>query len=182
MTDLLLYLAGGGWMMSLTNNMNIVLFRHAETSQEIIDQIIGLKMQHWPYPYEKQQEWLKTNIENHDFHLLITDENHRLIAYMNLVFRKANEKTYLGIGNVCVDRDHLNRGLGLLLVNAAKYFAKSLAMDLILLCKKPLVSFYEKCGFHLYQGMACLHGTPFTESVMSSTIISDKELYIDKSF
>lgn len=168
----------------MLNNLNISFLRHSEINECFTEKIIRLKQQHWTYSNESQIDWINANIKRNDYHILITDTNANILAYMNLVNRKVNNVEILGIGNVCVDKNVSGDGVGTLLMNVSKFYARQLSLDLILLCKENLVDFYKKCGFYLYQGNAYIAGAIFNNSVF--TLRNDynfiNEMYIDKDF
>ncbi|MBP2639673.1 MAG: putative acyltransferase [Firmicutes bacterium] len=168
----------------MLNNFSIRLVKHSELSDALINQVIALKQQHWPYSYESQIDWLNENLSQNDYHLLITDTGGNLIAYMNLVNRRVNNEPILGIGNVCVNKDVLDNGVGTLLMHICKYYAKQLSLNLVLLCKQDLVCFYNKCGFLKYENKVYIEDTFFDKCVMFSNCDYnlEKVIYINNNF
>jgi predicted GNAT family N-acyltransferase len=160
----------GGRML---DNFTINFINHSEINESLIDKIIALKQQHWGYTYESQLNWINSNLTSNDFHIIMQDYSGKLISYANLVKRNVNDMEILGIGNVCVNKDVQESGIGTLLMNISKFYAKQLSLDLILLCKKELVPFYEKCGFTQYQYAVFVGGLQFKGCVMLSTDIYD---------
>lgn len=168
----------------MINDFAISLLKHSEISNCLVDKIITLKQQHWPYSRKSQIDWVNANVRGNDYHLLIEDSNSNILAYMNLVNRKVNGVPNLGVGNVCVNKGDNKSGLGALLMNICKYYSKQLSLDLVLLCKLDLVLFYEKCGFNRYQSKVYIDGELFEKCVMFSndTFISEAEIHINEFF
>jgi len=168
----------------MISNYMINLVKHSEINDLLIDKIINLKQQHWSYSYKSQIDWINTNINGEDYHLLIIDSKGVILAYMNLVNRKVNFMPILGIGNVCVNKNYMDCGIGTLLMNISKHFSKQLSLDLILLCKMDLTLFYEKCGFYRYRNKVYIGDIVFDKCVMfyNDAYTSSSELNINKIF
>lgn len=131
--------------------LKIRLIRHKEITPEDVDKIIKLKSQHWNYSYESQYKWLYENIADNDFHLILENSKHKLIAYLNIVYVDVEcdgkSISHLGIGNVCVAKELKGMGYGILLMNIATYYIKLLNKTGILICKENLREFYKKTGW-----------------------------------
>jgi len=168
----------------MINNYMISLVKHSEISDLLIDEIINLKQQHWPYSYKSQIDWINTNISGDDYHLLILDSKDAIFAYMNLVNRRVNFMPILGVGNVCVHKAMIGSDIGKLLMNICKHFSKQLSLDLVLLCKMDLALFYKKCGFYQYRNKVYIDGVLFNKCVMFSNdnYKSVSEISINRNF
>jgi len=128
----------------------IKAIRHTEISNKELDEIIKIKSFAWPYPYEKQLEWINRNITNLDLHMLLL-KNNEPVAYLDLIDIKLKVDTKIanayGVGNVCA----IEKGKGYgneLMEQTNKYIAGKQRIGL-LFCKKELVSFYNKHGWIL---------------------------------
>lgn len=168
----------------MIGSYSVKFLRHSEINENLINKIIVLKQQHWPHPYISQKNWINSNLNANDYHVIIQDSECNILAYLNLVYRKINEMPILGIGNVCVSKQNLSKGMGKLLMHNCKYHAKNLSLDLVLLCKLDLVSFYKKCGFFEFINKVYIDGKLFANCIMFSETkyLLNKEIRIDKSF
>jgi predicted GNAT family N-acyltransferase len=167
--------------------MKISFFKHSELSNFLKFKIIDLKNQHWEYSPGQHLDWLNNNLNEDDYHLLISDEKDDAIAYLNLVNVKLirnnqHEELVLGIGNVCVDKFKEKKGLGLLIMNVANYYLKKIFKQGILLCNDTLVSFYEKAGWKLFDGEFFINNKKGQIALMTLFQISDEILLLNKSF
>lgn len=151
-----------------------------------LNKIINLKMQHWNYQMEDQIQWIKKNIRDNDFHLMLFDNKKELIAYLNIINLKIEienkEMKYLGIGNVCVNSNYKGNGYGVLIVNIANFFINHLGLPGILLCKKSLNNFYQKAGWILYKGETYVDNIPYHNSVFVINNLITPIIKIDKNF
>jgi len=155
-------------------------------SSILLDQIITLKMQHWRYSREEHLKWMKSNLMENDFHLLLFDGAKNLIAYLNLVNISvsigSNSIEYLGLGNVCVDEKINSRGFGLLLMNSATFFLKQFNRQGILLCKSELNEFYQKAGWKIFNGNCLINNFEYSQTVFLTNELDSSEIFINKNF
>lgn len=143
--------------------MNWKVVKHKDLSMAEGLRIAYLKDQHWPYGLESQILWMKDNIEMDDAHLMGEEQDGNMVelkAYITLTNLSVMiDDLYidcLGVGGVCVDKAIQHSGIGrLLMQEARKYINKQGRMG-ILLCKAPLVPFYEKCGWEPVQYQSAL--------------------------
>lgn len=168
----------------MINNFNVCLIENSKMDELLLNKIVSLKQQYWPYSYNSQIEWMNNNLSAFDYHLLLIDNNENVFAYMNLVKRTVNGNSILGMGNVCVSKNRMNQGIGKLLIQISLYYAKQLSLDIGLLCKKELVGFYEKCGFYQFQNKVFINDDIFNNCLMFSTnkYCVEKEININKDF
>jgi predicted GNAT family N-acyltransferase len=124
---------------------NLKVIQHADMTNNELNQIIKIKSVVWPYPYEKQLEWLNTNLKESDLHLILL-KNNNTVAYLNLIDieLEIDKKLFnaFGVGNVCA----IEKGKGygnILMKNTNQYIIEKKRVGL-LFCKKKLVDFYEK--------------------------------------
>jgi predicted GNAT family N-acyltransferase len=94
--------------------MKIFFVKHKDLSKENLFEIINLKNQHWNYSVEQHKDWIQSNIDNDDYHLLLYNDENNLTAYLNmisiLIINESEKYTRgLGIGNVCVDKTKKKR-------------------------------------------------------------------------
>lgn len=146
-------------------NADYELIKNCKLSDNQRRQIIEIKQQYWEYSYESQAKWISENIGPDDLHL-IAYVDCSPVAYLDIVnvSVQLNHTDYCmsGIGNVCVDRNHLGKGFGKSCVNKANDIITSLKSPGVLLCHDNLVTFYQKCGWILFNS-------------------SDTEMFIGKS-
>lgn len=177
---------GGG--LNLINRFMQFLTRVTKNSsltKEELDKLVKLKMQHWNYVASEHVKWLYENVSDDDYHLLIFDEKNTLVAYLNMVHLYIpNEEnlSFLGIGNVVVNKSNKRQGYGLLLMTITNFFLKMNKFNGLLLCKESLNEFYKKAGWLLYNGDLLVNGEKFNESVFSNKSIGLKEMKINKYF
>lgn len=134
--------------------MNWKIIRHGDLQTGYALAIAEIKNQHWPYGIQSQIDWMNANIMENDLHLLGLEENgdaYNLIAYLTLSRIKAvidnQEDQFIGIGGVCIDKEHLHTGLGKILVEESNRYIVKQGMQGMLLCKDNLIPFYHKCGW-----------------------------------
>lgn len=130
--------------------------RHKEASQVLIDRVIALKQSAWPYPKDSQLTWIKNNLKDDDFHVIL-HYNNIDIAYLNLC--KVNciingfEVTCFGIGNVCAKEK--NKGYGKKLVETINDWLTNKDKIGLLFCHPEVESFYCKCGWSKIETSNC---------------------------
>ena len=122
--------------------------KHKDLNETNLFEIVNIKSIAWPYPKEKQLEWINKNIKENDIHVLLK-ENKKAIAYLNLINIELiiNNQTYkgLGIGNVCTSEK--GKGYGIRLMNELNNYLLNENKIGLLLCNKKLQSFYEKANW-----------------------------------
>lgn len=167
--------------------MKIHFIKHSDLDTYYLLKIIDLKNQHWDYSTQEHEDWIKNNIAKDDFHLLLTDNNDILLAYLNMTNIEVVQNSQIkisgfGIGNVCVDKGFNNKGLGLLLMQIANYHIKNLEKQGFLLCKTSLVSFYKKANWQLFDGEFLVNHENIEAKLMYLLPISEKLISINKKF
>ena len=130
--------------------INIMTIKHKDISEIDIEKIIALKQQYWPYSYASQLQWIENNLHMEDVHILVEDKDD-LIGYLNVVNIEIRDNTKVincfGIGNLCVDRAHENKGWGSLILKIAGcLFLEQDAIG-VLLCQEKVRPFYCKNGW-----------------------------------
>lgn len=124
---------------------NLKFILHKEIEKNDLDEIIQLKSIAWEYSYEKQLEWINSNLSDLDIHVLLC-LNGEVVAYLNLInieliIDEAPKKSY-GIGNVCAKVK--NKGFGKELIASVNSFLVKNNRIGLLFCKTTLVNFYIK--------------------------------------
>jgi predicted N-acetyltransferase YhbS len=109
---------------------------------------------------EAQLEWIKNNINQNDYHMMLFDNENVLIGYINFVQRKVlldvgEQIKVLGIGNVCVARTKQGEGIGKVMMKECNAFLEKNQIPGILLCKDLLVSFYDNLEWELVEKKKC---------------------------
>lgn len=123
---------------------------HRGISQEALEAIIQIKSVAWPYPFDRQIEWIGNNLKDSDFHLLLFDED-RAVAYLNIIDIEMTiddcQYKSLGIGNVCSAEK--GKGYGSELMSRANRLLINDNKIGLLFCKQSLVRFYEKSEWNI---------------------------------
>lgn len=138
--------------MGLINDMitKTKILKHSDISESEVLEVCSLKAIRWNYSLEEHRKWMKVNIKDEDYHILIKDDN-KLIAYANLVNTTAliNRKltNFKGIGNVCTIESGV--GYGNILMNAINKGLDENNWSGILLCKDDLIKYYKKFDWTL---------------------------------
>jgi len=139
----------GGFNCRRTDMYKLKIIRHSDLSKADLDEIIKIKSVAWPYPYEKQTEWIKANLKGSDLHLILL-KNNEAVAYLNLIDIELEIDNKLfnafGVGNVCA----IQKGEGYgneLMKQTNQYITEKVRIGL-LFCKKELVDFYKKYGWN----------------------------------
>ncbi|MEH2947402.1 GNAT family N-acetyltransferase [Sporofaciens sp. JLR.KK001] len=144
----------------------------SELEEREMNDLITLKQQHWGYSVEEHKNWLADNIYPDDNHMLIYRGGGVLLAYLNAVNVDVsiNQSMYrmLGIGNVCVDKDNAHAGVGSILMACINAFIKKADSIGILLCKEPLINFYEHSGWQIIRSQSSfVNGQLFSHTIMN---------------
>jgi len=127
---------------------------------------------------------MQKNIFNGEYHLIILGATNEIVAYLNIVktivdYNNIKEEV-MGIGNVCVKKNISGQGIGQLLMSVCNYYLNSFGKRAMLLCKEPLVKFYEKSGWIKYEGEVYLKNkkykgaTMFTERLDALRILTER--------
>lgn len=169
------------------NLLKIIISKHQETELDVIKKIVNLKNQHWLYTVEEHLIWIQNNIQNNDYHIRIENEYDNIVAYLNLVeifiqFENQEPQSFLGIGNVCVDKSMEGSGLGLLLMQSTNYFLKQLNKKGSLICKPHLHAFYTKANWIKYEGEYFIASNKIEASIYFLNIQKAASLNINKNF
>lgn len=139
------------------NNLRWKIVQHNDITDSDLIAIARLKDQHWTHGIDSQLEWMTRNLERSDFHLFGANTDAELVAYLALVNINLtiNDEdcscSYLGLSNVCVDRNIEKKGMGSKLIFHANEFIKKNNRPGILLCKDSLIPFYTKNGWRVLE-------------------------------
>lgn len=156
--------------------IGIELKKTSELTVEEIQKINRLKQQYWKYKEQEHIKWFKENIKPDDLHLLIQRDIF-LIAYLNIVQVdvNVNQNIYkmLGVGNVCVEKEH--SGMGAIMMASANAFVKEMNSCGILLCRNKLVQFYEKSNWKKYDVMEVV---VMNHTVTHNVMVYDPHKYL----
>ncbi len=173
-------------------NLNIKLYETDELTDECIKLINGIKNQHWKHTNEEHMKWFVENIRPRDRHLMIYENETKLIAYLDLVRINVNIDKQLykmhGIGNVCVSKDRGHIGIGTILMLTANIFLKAEKSCGLILCHDKTIKFYERCGWkRLSFGTSFIEGNTYKHNIMlyDPCYAISEHIYsiaIDKSF
>lgn len=136
-------------------NYRTEIIEHNKITYQVLQDIIALKSVRWPYTYDQQLDWINTNIQPEDIHILIYDST-KLVAYTNLIRISVQindqEVPCMGIGNVCTLES--GKGYGNILLEEIDKSLLNNAWKGMLLCKDNLVNYYEKYGWRIVDNQA----------------------------
>lgn len=129
--------------------------KHRDCDDQMLRRICEFKRLNWDYPTDSQLEWLKTNLEKDDIHLLMV-ENDRFVGYLNIVnlilYCDGTPEDAYGIGNVCIHPKYKGLSLGALIMASARYYCRVNRKVGVLFCQDKNVGFYDACNWHRHEG------------------------------
>lgn len=128
----------------------VKVIKHSNIDEGTLQEIVKIKQLSWDYSYESHLNWIRDNIQDDDLHFILY-ENGELVAYMNIVnvdvmIDNASYQS-MGIGNVCAASK--GRGYGKEIMNELNRYLLEVDSIGILLCKTPLIPFYQKFNWKL---------------------------------
>lgn len=162
------------WMVAIMQQILWKFIKHKDITSRDLEIIAFLKDQHWIHGLDSQIDWIKANMKDDDYHLLgidSTNSYNKLSAYLALCDLKIIiddvYKSAIGLGCVCVDKSLEHKGFGKILLEEASQFIRKSNKNGVLLCKKNLIGFYEKCGWNnLDYQQAFVSDTIFNNNIM----------------
>lgn len=92
---------------------------------------------------------LEQLFKNHNFHLLVAEQNNQVVACIGLTF----DESSVEIGTFAISPNWQNQGLGKLVLDNAEKYAKDIQFDLktyvmwVLSVRTELIAFYERRGY-----------------------------------
>ncbi|BAP39192.1 GNAT family N-acetyltransferase [Acinetobacter guillouiae] len=126
----------------------IKLIKHQDATGKDIKEIIDLKSKQWSFSLDEQMQWIKNNIKNSDFHILLLLDK-KSVAYLNLIdielIVNGTTRKGFGIGNVCAIEK--GKGYGFELMKEVNKIITNLNKIGFLFCKEPLLKFYSSLGW-----------------------------------
>jgi len=161
--------------------------KHSECPKELLNNICLLKSQYWHYSIQKQIEWMNRNISQNDVHLILKNEE-TIIAYLAITKGKiqiddSRENEFLGIGNVCVDKNYLKREYGFLIMKIAEFYIKQNREIGLLLCQENNVLFYKKGNWLLHNGSTYVCEEKFDHFLFYYNVATlGKKVVLSKAF
>ena len=165
--------------------LNIRFLHNLEITERDIKEIIKIKQSYWKYAFEEHKRWMRENLNDEDYHLLVMNGND-LIGYLNIVQLDIlidGEKTSAyGIGNVCIYDQYSKQGVGTLMLHVLNFYLNKQTYPSMLLCKEQLVKFYSASGWMIYQGNVRLEGHDFTDVLMTNKKIESCNIELLKGF
>lgn len=172
--------------VKMISEFKIAYIKHSELTTDMLNKIVWLKKQCWPYSIESQIKWIKDNIEEDDFHLCIEDSSGYLIGYLNLIYLKLKTdkviEEVIGVGNVCVEKTFRGKNVGKLLMHICNYYISVQEKRGALLCKHELCQFYKKSGWIEFGGHVLLKGNNYNGLVMFDCLPDVSSIEIEKNF
>ncbi len=158
----------------------------SKITNDMIDEIIRIKQQYWHYSYEQHKKWIHDNVDENEYHLIILSAKNEAVAYLNIVKTNISyngiKEEVMGVGNVCVDKHYSSQGIGQLLMSICNYYLDSFKTRTILLCKKPLVKFYEKSGWVKFDGKVYLKNINLEGELMLNKPLISSEISLERNF
>lgn len=123
---------------------DLILIPHKDISSLLLKAVIEIKSKAWPYSFDRQLEWINTNLKIGDIHVILTLNNIN-VAYLNLIEIdfKIDETNMLGygIGNVCASEK--GKGWGKEIMAQTNSYLVNRNKIGLLFCKNSLVRFYN---------------------------------------
>jgi hypothetical protein len=104
------------------------------------------------------------------------------IVELNLIVDDTVTIKMLGIGNVCVDKQHLRKEYGFLLMKIVEYYLRRNKINGLLLCKEHLIPFYDAVHWIKYEGKVFIRDKPFNGTTYTYNPFICKKLVLDKNF
>lgn len=170
----------------MITDFSIKYIQHSQLTNEMVEKIIKIKNQYWPYPEESQKKWLEVNLNDDDYHLCLENNDGQLLGYLNIVHFEIMldeiKQEVEGVGNVSVHKSMAGQGIGLMLMQICNYYISVQKRKGILLCKKQLVDFYKKAGWSEFIGRVLLNNTSYDKSVMSYKLPEGRTLFLERTF
>ncbi len=167
-------------------DFKVLLIEHAKLKEDILKKIIRVKQYYWDYSYAEHKQWLYENVKDDEYHLVIMGEDEQLIAYLNMIkthiFYHGGKEEVMGIGNVCVAKNHLGHGLGQLIMEICNYHLRNYQKRAILLCKENLVDFYKNSGWVEYDGYVTLEDVQYLGVLMTTKPIAHSKISLPRNF
>ena len=109
--------------------------------------ICKLKNTHWKYGVKSQVDWFNENVQDNDIHNLAFLKE-KLVGYVSLrkrnFFLKNKKKNYLYFDTLIVSKRYRKLKIGHELSNLTVNVIKKAKIHSMLVCKKKIISFYEK--------------------------------------
>lgn len=161
----------------------LIMKIHKDISILELFRIIIFKKSVWSYSLFSHYFWLKKNINKTDYHFYLLFEK-RFIAYLNIIDLNLNidGQNLYGLGNLSVTNRQRGRGHAKYLVNKALEFTKKSNSVILLFCDETLVDFYEKLGFHKFNGIYSVQKLSNIKNLMTSTKIKQDNIDLSRSF
>jgi predicted GNAT family N-acyltransferase len=131
---------------------DLIIVPHRDISGMLIKSVIEIKSKAWPYSFDRQLDWIESNIKAGDIHVILT-LNKINVAYLNLIEidLKIDETGMpgYGIGNVCTSEK--GKGWGKEIMTQTNSYLAQKNKTGILFCKNSLVDFYARNNWYLIE-------------------------------
>ena len=159
---------------------DLKLVPHKEVSSRQLEEIIKIKSKAWPYSFDKQLEWIETNLKESDIHVLLS-LNETNVAYLNLIDVELNLDEIAidgcGIGNVCTIEK--GKGWGKEIISQTNLYLEQRNKIGLLFCKNFLINFYGINNWKLIEKRKIT--LSFDNELIETMIFNcDKEFHILK--
>ncbi len=166
--------------------MKIKFIKHGECSEELLHIVASLKMQHWDYPIAEHIRWFNTNLFTDDVHLCVFEAEilvaYATISHIQYELEDGMSQNALGIGSVCVDKNHLNKQYGFLVIQLATFYIRQQKAMGLLICKDELVPFYEKTNWQKFNGEILIANSDRICNLLSTVRMSSSKISLSNSF
>ena len=129
---------------------------------------------------------IHANLSPGDIHVCILDKG-KLIAYSTVLTVRYQldddvQKNALGIGSVSVNKNHLNKQYGFLIIQVASFYIHQQNSLGLLICKDELVPFYQKCNWIKYDGELAIQNFNKHCNLLSTSFLNSNKIIIKNSF
>jgi GNAT superfamily N-acetyltransferase len=110
-----------------------------------LDRIISLKQEFWDYPAASQRRWFFENVTQGDLHVIAQDDREAIVGYTRIA--RKDRSSVATIDTLCVRGNAQGRGIGSMVMRAARDAILSEGRTGLLSCSPALVPFYARCGW-----------------------------------
>ena len=152
---------------------------HKSITNEQLLRIIAVKDISWPYPLNKQLDWIKKNLSNEDIHVIFSEDK-KDIGYLCLTRIKLliNGKQTIGygLGNICVTEK--GKGYGRMIMNEINQKLDEEKIVGLLFCQLHNIEFYKKCNWvHIPDSIVSIKNGPDNISYYTFVYNFSKHIY-----
>jgi GNAT superfamily N-acetyltransferase len=130
----------------------LLVIPHANLDETTAQAIAALKATAWPYPIASQLQWLRTQVDPDDLHVLAMRGND-LAGYLRVTLREAHDELRAlpvvigGVSTVVTRPNYRGKGVGQALMREATSIIRQRQRLGMLCCTDAARGFYARCGW-----------------------------------